>query len=155
MPVPSTLLFDHSNISTLASYVAESGTLVEVLPDGSDIDAFTVRGDVHCEKCDTIMHMSGEYSIHLPSRSRACFRGILVSGLNAKRTSPIVRFSALTMGHHSSTYGAYTDTQLAMDARAFGISRKESIEMNPQMILILEVSSAAISAALTTSRVHL
>jgi acyl transferase domain-containing protein len=59
------------------------------------------------------------------------------------------------MGHHSSTYGAYTDTQLAMDARAFGISRKESIEMNPQMILILEVSSAAISAALTTSRVHL
>ena len=70
--------------------------------------------------------------MQLPCRSRTrCLGTILVGGLNAKLILPIIRWGDLAIDHRSAKYGAYTDSELAMDARAFAISKTESIQISP------------------------
>ena len=70
--------------------------------------------------------------MQLPCRSRTrCLGTILAGGLNAKLILPIIRWGDLAIDHGSEKYGAYTDSELAVDASSFAISKTESIQMDP------------------------
>ena len=143
--LPSTLLFDHPNIASVAQFVAS--TLPP--PDASELE---VKSDaiVKVELSRTPIERGAErpessldsrFAILLPGSysSSSALAQLAVCGLVANSTIPIARTMAVNTANTAAMYGAFAIRgAFRSNAGAFGISFAEAKVMDPQSSLILE-----------------
>ena len=143
--LPSTLLFDHPNIASVAQFVAS--TLPP--PDASELE---VKSDaiVKVELSRTPIERGAErpessldsrFAILLPGSysSSSALAQLALCGLVANSTIPIARTMAVNTANTAAMYGAFAIRgAFRSNAGAFGISFAEAKVMDPQSSLILE-----------------
>ena len=141
-PLPSTLLYEHPTIESLARYLAHGA-------EESDAGS-SFRGET-----DEPIAIVGLGCRFPGAHGPAAFWRLLREGTDAIRVVPPDRWDAEALydadpeapGKVSTRWGGFLERVDAFDPEAFGISRREAAGMDPQQRILLETAWEAIEDA--------
>ena len=148
--LPQTLFFDHPTIESVAELISEGDSICR---EQRDTCAFQATGPYYVDTTpakasNVAVSLSDVFSFNLPGSLSTTFglKHLVTHALATNSGVPLLRWqNAQGASYMSATYGSFA--VFLSDGAAFGISRMELQGMNPQMMVVLEITTLTLCAS--------